>query len=62
MAAPIPDYHLALPGVRRVKAGMAVAGVVGTLAVFGVAWGLAGVFSRRSSMDSGGMGVPDSGS
>src|SRR5271157_2257145 len=62
LAAPIPDYHLALPGVRHVKAATAVAGVVGTLAVFGVAWGLAGVFSRRSPMNSGVMGVPDSGS
>jgi hypothetical protein len=35
MAAPIPDYRLALPGVRHVKAATAVAGVVGTLAVFG---------------------------
>ncbi len=62
IAAPIPDYHLALPGVRHVKAATALAGVVGTLAVFGVAWSLAGVFSRRSSMNSGVMAVRDSGS
>jgi cobalt/nickel transport system permease protein len=60
MAAPIPDYHLALPGVRHVKAATAVAGVVGTLAMFGVAWGLAGVFSRRSPRSSGVMAVHDS--
>jgi cobalt/nickel transport system permease protein len=62
MAAPIPDYHLALPGVRHVKAATAVAGVFGTLAVFGVAWGLAGVFSRRSPVNSSVMAVQDSGS
>jgi cobalt/nickel transport system permease protein len=47
LSAPIPDYQLALPGVRHVKVATAVAGVLGTLVVFGVAWGLAGVFSRR---------------
>jgi cobalt/nickel transport system permease protein len=47
LSAPIPDYQLALPGLRHVKAATAVAGVVGTLVVFGAAWGLAAVFSRR---------------
>lgn len=41
--------QLALPGLRGVKAAPAVAGVVGTLAVFEAAWGLAGAFSRRSA-------------
>jgi cobalt/nickel transport system permease protein len=58
MAAPIPDYQLALPGVRHVKAATAVAGVVGTLVVFGVAWGFAGVFSRRP-MAAPGVAVAD---
>lgn len=62
MAAPIPDYQLALPGLRHMKAATAVAGVVGTLAVFVVAWGLAGVFSRRSPVNSSVTAVQDSGS
>ena len=49
LAAPIPDYKLALPGLRFVPAATAVAGVVGTLVVFGVGFGLARVFSRGAS-------------
>ncbi len=44
--APIPDYQLAILGAGHVKAATAVAGVVGTLVVFGVGLGLARIFSR----------------
>ncbi len=46
LTAPIPDYKL--PGVPYVKAATAVAGLVGTVVVFGVGFVLARVFSRRS--------------
>ena len=39
--APIPDYELKLPGMEHVKLATAAAGLVGTLVVFGVAWGMA---------------------
>jgi cobalt/nickel transport system permease protein len=42
--APMPDYLLPLPGLRHVKAATAAAGLVGTLVVFAVSWGLARVF------------------
>jgi cobalt/nickel transport system permease protein len=42
--APMPDYLLPLPGLRHVKAATAAAGLVGTLVVFTVSWGLARVF------------------
>jgi cobalt/nickel transport system permease protein len=45
--APIPDYQLPLFGSNHVKAATAVAGLVGTLVVFGVGLALARVFSRR---------------
>ncbi len=45
LTAPIPDYKL--PGVRYVKAATAIAGLMGTIAVFGVGCALAGIFSRR---------------
>jgi cobalt/nickel transport system permease protein len=47
--APIPDYQLPLFGSNHVKAATAVAGLVGTLVVFGVGLALARVFSRRGS-------------
>jgi cobalt/nickel transport system permease protein len=45
--APMPDYQLplALPGIDEVKAATAVAGLVGTLAVFSLSWALARVFA-----------------
>jgi len=49
IAAPLPDYQLPLPGIRHVKVATAVAGLVGTLVVFGVSCGLAGIFSRRTT-------------
>ncbi len=49
LPAPIPDYQLRLPGIHHVKAATAVAGLVGTLVVAGVACSLAGIFARRSA-------------
>jgi hypothetical protein len=49
-------------GSHYVKAATAVAGAVGTLIVFGVAWGLAGVFSRRSARTPGLAVADDAGS
>ncbi len=45
--APIPDYVLKIPGVEHVKLATAAAGVVGTLVVFGVAWGMARILPPR---------------
>ncbi len=49
----IPDYQLPVFGSDHVKLATAVAGLVGTLVVFGVGLGLARIFSRR-----GPEGVP----
>src|SRR5271165_2759739 len=52
---PMPDYQFPLPSLEHVKAATAVAGLVGTLVVFTVSWGLARVFSgagRRSERAS----------
>jgi cobalt/nickel transport system permease protein len=43
--APIPDYELALFGPGHVQLATALAGVVGTLVVFGVGLGLARIFA-----------------
>lgn len=45
-SAPIPDYRLPLPGLHVVKVATALAGLVGTLIVFGVGFGLARAVSR----------------
>jgi cobalt/nickel transport system permease protein len=49
--APMPDYQvpLAVPGIDEVKAATAVAGLVGTLAVFGLGWALARGFAAPAS-------------
>jgi cobalt/nickel transport system permease protein len=49
VAAPIPDYELPLPGLESLKAATAVAGLVGTLAVFGLSWMLGRVFATAST-------------
>ena len=43
--APLADYQIPLPGLRDLKAATAIVGVVGTLAVFSLSWGLARVLS-----------------
>jgi cobalt/nickel transport system permease protein len=48
--APMPDYQLALPGWEQIKIATAVAGLVGTLAVFCVSWSLARVFAIAHSV------------
>jgi cobalt/nickel transport system permease protein len=47
LPAPIPDYELPLFGPGHVEAATALAGMAGTLIVFGVGLGLARVFSSR---------------
>jgi len=48
--APIPDYQL--PGLKRVKVATAAAGMVGTLVVFGVAWGMARVLTHSKGKEA----------
>ena len=43
--APMPDYQLPLPGLETLKAATAIAGLVGTLVVFGLSWRLGRVFA-----------------
>jgi hypothetical protein len=45
--SPIPDY--AFPGVENERLATGLAGFTGTLAVFGMGYGLAFVLRRRSS-------------
>jgi cobalt/nickel transport system permease protein len=47
--APMPDYQVPLPGLDALKAATAVAGLVGTLVVFAVSWGLARTFAGTST-------------
>jgi cobalt/nickel transport system permease protein len=44
--APMPDYEMKLPGLDHVGLASAAAGLVGTLVVFGIAWGMARVLPR----------------
>ncbi len=51
LPVPMPDYQFPLPGLAHIRVATAIAGLVGTLVVFAVSWGLARVFSetgRRS--------------
>jgi hypothetical protein len=50
--APIPDYKLRLPGGDHVKLATAAAGALGTLAVFGVACGMAKMLPARASQEA----------
>jgi cobalt/nickel transport system permease protein len=47
--APMPDYQLPLPGLETLKAATAIAGLVGTLVVFGLSWMLGRVFASASA-------------
>lgn len=46
----LPDY--AIPGVASESLSTILAGIVGTLIVFGVAYGIGGVVKRRQATDS----------
>jgi len=50
--APIPDYQLSIPGLKHVKVATAAAGLVGTLVVFGVAWGMARVLTHSKGKEA----------
>ncbi|HAU36110.1 MAG TPA: hypothetical protein DCX07_00135 [Phycisphaerales bacterium] len=45
--APAPDYKM--PGIRSEGVAASVAGTAGTILVFGLAWGLAGVLVHKST-------------
>jgi cobalt/nickel transport system permease protein len=53
LPAPMPDYQLPLPSLEHVKLATAVAGLVGTVVVFGVGWGLARVLPHSRSQAQG---------
>jgi cobalt/nickel transport system permease protein len=46
LPSPMSDYQLKVPGLDHARAATALAGVVGTLAVFGLGWGMARVLPR----------------
>jgi cobalt/nickel transport protein len=46
LPAPIPDY--AMPGIANAKLATSVAGVAGTLLVFGLGWGIGTLVVGRS--------------
>ena len=50
LTAPIPDYQL--PGLNHVKLATAAAGLVGTLVVFGVAWGMARILPHSPNIEA----------
>ena len=50
--APIPDYQLPIAGAAHVKMATAAAGLVGTLVVFGVAWGMARILPRAKQIEA----------
>lgn len=45
LAAPVPDY--AWPGVKSEHSATRVAGAVGTLVVFALAWGIGTVLAKK---------------
>ena len=49
--APLPDYKVG--GVRNERLATGLAGVAGTLAVFGIAFGLAKMAGRRKRREEG---------
>jgi cobalt/nickel transport system permease protein len=51
-SAPLPDYELRLPGLEHVKLATAAAGLVGTLVVFSVAWGMAKILPGRRTEEA----------
>jgi cobalt/nickel transport system permease protein len=53
LPAPMPDYQLPLPGLDHVKLATAIAGLVGTVVVFGVGCGLARALPHSPSQAHG---------
>jgi cobalt/nickel transport system permease protein len=47
--SPMAGYRLEVPGLNHVKLATALAGAIGTLAVFGVSWGMARVLPHPQS-------------
>jgi cobalt/nickel transport system permease protein len=50
--APLPDYQLPIAGAAHVKVATAAAGLVGTLAVFGVALAMARILPRPKQLEA----------
>jgi cobalt/nickel transport system permease protein len=48
LPSPMADYQLQLPGMNYARVATALAGLVGTLVVFGVGWGMARVLPRAT--------------
>ncbi len=48
----MPDYQLPVAGVGHVKLATAAAGVVGTLLVFGLAFGMARILPRPKPIEA----------
>ncbi len=46
LRSPMADYELKIPGLDHARVATALAGVVGTLVVFGLSWGMARVLPR----------------
>jgi cobalt/nickel transport system permease protein len=46
LPSPMADYQLKVPGLGQARVATALAGAVGTLAVFGLGWGMARVLPR----------------
>ena len=47
LASPIPDYTM--PGIKNDKLATAVAGIIGTLIVFGFSYGIAALIRQRKN-------------
>lgn len=47
ISSPIPDY--VLPGLKNEKLATSIAGIVGTLVVFGIGYGVAALIKFRKS-------------
>jgi cobalt/nickel transport system permease protein len=48
-ASPLADYELRIPGLDHAGVATALAGVVGTLVVFGLGWGMGRILPRAKS-------------
>ena len=46
LPSPMADYELRVPGLNHARVATAMAGVVGTLVVFGLSWGMARILPQ----------------